>query len=83
MQISRRDTVRSLELLAAMLVGLVLGRWALSGGFDEPVAPPAPMVAEARFEPAEVIPELRGILLYLSGRQPMVVDAGGGPARQV
>jgi hypothetical protein len=83
MQISRRDTVRSLELLAAMLVGLVLGRWALSGGFDEPVAPPAPTVAEARPEPAQAIPELRGTPLYLSGRQPMVVDAGGGPARQV
>jgi hypothetical protein len=79
---SRRETASSVGLLLAMLAGLLLVRWALAGGLSRPLAPatPAPERAAAT-STAGGIPELRGRLLYLGGRQPLVADAGGGPLR--
>jgi hypothetical protein len=85
MQTSRRDTARSLGLLLAMLAALVVARWSLAGGLDQPVAPPVVTLSAARPVPpsGEVVPELRGTWLYLSGRQPAAVDAGSGELRRL
>jgi hypothetical protein len=75
---SRRDTTRSLMLLGVLLAGLVVARWSVTGSLTEPVAPPAPTVPDAGPERAPAVPELRGNLLYLGGRRPLIVDAGSG-----
>jgi hypothetical protein len=73
-----RDTVRGLLLLCAMLAGLVVARWSLTGSLSEPVAPPAPTAPGAAQEEPQRLGELRGRLLYLGGRRPVVADLGSG-----
>jgi hypothetical protein len=74
----RRDVARSLLLLGAMLAALVAVRWSLTGSLSQPVAPPAPTVPDAVQEAPQRLGELRGSLLYLGGRRPLVADLGGG-----
>lgn len=76
----RRDVARSLLLLGAMLAALVAVRWSLTGSLSEPLAPPVPTVPDAVQEPPQRLAELRGGLLYLGGRRPLVADLGGGVA---
>jgi hypothetical protein len=81
MRASRREATRSLGLLLAMLAGLLLARWGLAGGLSRPLIPPTPNPPPAGAAPAGGMPELRGHLLYLGGRQPLVAEVGGGPLR--
>jgi hypothetical protein len=82
MRTPRREAARSVGLLLAMLAGLMLARWGLAGGLSRPLIPATPIPPPAAgAAPAAGMPELRGRLLYLGGRQPLVADAGGGPLR--
>jgi hypothetical protein len=74
----RRDVARSLLLLGAMLAALVAVRWSLTGSLSEPLAPPVPTVPDAVQEAPQRLEELRGGLLYLGGRRPLVADLGSG-----
>jgi hypothetical protein len=65
-------------LLCAMLVALVVARWSLTGSLSEPVAPPATTAPGAGLEEPQRLGELRGGLLYLGGRRPVVADLGSG-----
>jgi hypothetical protein len=82
MRTLRREAARSVGLLLAMLAGLMLARWGLAGGLSKPLVPAMPTHPPAAgAAPAAGLPELRGHLMYLGGRQPLVADAGGGPLR--
>jgi hypothetical protein len=82
MRTPRREAARSVGLLLAMLAGLMLARWGLAGGLSRPLIPATPIPPPAAgAAPAAGIPELRGRMLYLGGRQLLVADAGGGPLR--
>jgi hypothetical protein len=82
MSIPRREAALSVGLLLAMLAGLMLTRWGLAGGFSRPLIPATPTPPPAPgAAPAAGMPELRGRMLYLGGRQLLVADAGGGPLR--
>ncbi len=74
---SGRSLPRNLALLAAALTGLVAVRWAVTGSPARPLAPPGSVTAVSRREadpaPADLA-ELRGNLLYMGGRQPLVID---------
>jgi hypothetical protein len=82
MSTPRREAALSVGLLLAMLAGLMLARWGLAGGFSRPLIPATPTPPPAAgAAPAARMPELRGRMLYLGGRQLLVADAGGGPLR--
>jgi hypothetical protein len=78
---SARAALRSLVLLVAALTALVAVRWAATGGPTRPLAPPASTTAGvargATPTPAERA-ALRGNLLYMGGREPLVVDPASG-----
>src|SRR6266704_3660686 len=75
----RPSALRSLLLLAAVLVGLVVVRWSVTGGLSRPLAPPAqPRVHAPPAPPAGDLAGLRGALLYMGGRQVLAVDAASG-----
>jgi hypothetical protein len=81
----RREALRSVLLVVAVLAGLVAVRWSVTGGLSRPIAPPTPTPAEAGPEPGPV-PTIRaqpGVRLSLGGRQPMVVDLAGGRVARI
>src|SRR6266536_1589383 len=75
----RPSALRSLLLLAAVLAGLVVVRWSVTGGLSRPLAPPAQTRVHASPAPtARDLAGLRGTLLYMGGRQVLAVDAASG-----
>jgi hypothetical protein len=82
---SRRDTLRSVLLVAAVLAGLVAVRWAVTGGPNRPLAPPAPTAAPSRPDrgPARTVLAPPGARLSLGGRQPIVVDPTSGAITRI
>jgi hypothetical protein len=82
---SRRDTLRSVLLVAAVLAGLVAVRWAVTGGPNRPLAPPAPTTAPSRPDrgPARTVLAPPGARLSLGGRQPIVVDPTNGAITRI
>jgi hypothetical protein len=84
MRTPRREAARSVGLLLAMLVGLLLARWGLAGGLSRPLIPATSTSPPAAAALATLgMPELRGRLLYLGGDQLLVADAGGGSLRRL
>jgi hypothetical protein len=80
MQRSRRDALRSVLLVAAVLAGLVAVRSSVTGGLRRPMAPPAPTPASRELgrPAAPTLTAPAGTRLVLGGRQPIVVDATSG-----
>jgi hypothetical protein len=78
---SGRGGFRSIVLLLVALIGLVAVRWAVTGAPTRPLAPPgSTTVATAgvsRPAPAELA-VLRGNLLYMAGREPLLIDPASG-----
>jgi hypothetical protein len=74
--------LRSIILLVAVLAGLVVVRWAATGGPTRPLAPPSSRTSVATVEVPAPVPAdlaaLRGNLLYMGGRQPLVIDPVSG-----
>src|SRR6266540_1415406 len=79
---SARAALRSLVLLVAALTALVAVRWAVTGAPARPLAPPAASATAgvARGSPPTPADRaaLRGNLLYMGGREPLVVDPASG-----
>jgi hypothetical protein len=74
---------RTLALLGLALAGLVLLRWTVTGTLSRPLAPPAlrPTPSSSVDEPGPTPAQassLRGNLLYLGGRQVLLVDPASG-----
>jgi hypothetical protein len=73
----RHSAARSLGLVLAALGGLVAVRWAVTGAPSRPLAPPgSAAVVTSRAPvatPADLV-ALRGNLLYMGGRQPLLID---------
>jgi len=76
----RRDALRSVLLVVAVLAGLVGVRWAVTGGPSRSLAPPAPTPAPSAPEraPAVTILAPPRTRLSLGGRQPIVVNPASG-----
>jgi hypothetical protein len=77
---SRRDALQSVLLVVAVLAGLVVVRWAATGGPSRSLAPSTPIMAPARPDrgPARTITVPPRTRLSLGGRQPIVVDPASG-----
>jgi hypothetical protein len=73
---SRRDALKSVLLVVAVLVGLVAVRWAVTGGPGRSLAPPAPTSTPSRPDrgPARTITAPPRARLSLGGRQPILVN---------
>jgi len=79
--LSGRGAGRTIALLAAALAGLIAVRWAVTGSPARPLAPPGSVtVASGRaVEPAPAdLAALRGNLLYMGGRQLLLIDPASG-----
>jgi hypothetical protein len=75
----RREALQNVLLLAAVLVGLVVVRWSVTGGLDRSMAPPAPaQSADGDATGRATMSAPAGTRLSFGGYQPMVVDAGNG-----
>lgn len=76
----RRDALRSVLLVVAVLAGLVGVRWAVTGGPSRSLAPPALTSAPSAPEraPAVTILAPPRTRLSLGGRQPIVVSPASG-----
>lgn len=78
---SGHSGIRSIVLLLAALIGLLAVRWAVTGGPTRPLAPPGATTAPTAHVPGPAPAELaalRGNLLYMAGREPLVVDPASG-----
>jgi hypothetical protein len=82
---SRRDVLKSVLLIVAVLAGLVAVRWSVTGGLNRPMAPSAPAPAPRDPDPAPVltVPVPSGTRLSLGGRQPVLVDPASGEASPI
>lgn len=82
---SRRDALRSVLLVLAVLAGLVAVRSSVTGGLDRPMAPPAraPAPTLADRGPILAVPAPSGARLSLGGRQPIVVDLTSGMVSRI
>jgi hypothetical protein len=84
---SRGDALRSILLIGAALVGLVVVRWSVTGGYAQPIVPPASTVAPPTVAAAPAPPRpvraAAGTRLSLGGRQPAVVDPASGSIRRI
>jgi hypothetical protein len=76
----RRDALQSVLLVAAILAGLIVIRWSVTGGFDRPMVPSG----SSRPSPESVGHKVLwtsapvGTRLSLGGRQPIVVNPASG-----
>ena len=73
--------LRGVAVLVAALTGLIAVRWAVTGGPSRSLAPPGSAAVQVRHAngPAPAaLPLLRGNLLYLGGRQALVLDPASG-----
>ena len=71
--------LRTVLVVGLVLAALVAVRWSVTGGLTRPLAPPAQPTAPREPGPsAGDLAALRGISLYLGGRQVLVVDAASG-----
>jgi hypothetical protein len=78
---SGQSVARSVVLLVAALMGLVAVRWAVTGGPARPMAPPSSGTVVTERVPVQApadLAALRGNLLYMGGRQPLLVDPASG-----
>ena len=73
----RGSVRRNLVLLLLALVGLVAVRWLATGAPSRPLAPPGSLTRATAPAPAD-LSVLRGNLLYMGGRQPLLVDPATG-----
>jgi hypothetical protein len=74
----------ALLLVVAILGGLVLARWAVTGGLSEPIVPSAPTDEPARAgSPARALPGPDGTRLTFGGRQVLMLDPHGGGVTRV
>jgi hypothetical protein len=85
---SRGDAVRSILLIVAALVGLVVARWSVTGEYSRPIVTPASTVAPAStmaisHGPPRPIQPAPGTRLSLGGREPVVVDPASGSIRRI
>lgn len=78
---SGHSGIRSIVLLLVALIGLVAVRWAVTGAPTRPLAPPGSTTLAtagvSRPPPAELA-VLRGNLLYMAGREPLLIDPASG-----
>jgi hypothetical protein len=78
---------RTLALVGLTLAGLVLLRWTVTGTLSRPLAPPGfrpPPASTAQLGPTPAqAASLRGNLLYMGGRQVLLVDPASGEIRPV
>ncbi len=78
----RRGILRNIALLVAALAALVVVRWAVTGAPTRPLTPPqSGGVATSRATtppPPADLAALRGNLLYMGGRQALVIDPSSG-----
>jgi hypothetical protein len=72
------SALRVIVLLVLALCGLVVLRWSVTGTLTRPLAPPASPAQRGTGPTDRQLAALRGTLLYLGGRQVLVVDAGSG-----
>jgi hypothetical protein len=80
--------VRSILLIVAGLVALVVVRWSITGDYSQPIVAPASTVAPVpnvavSHEPPRPIQAAAGIRLSLGGREPAVVDPATGSIRRI
>ncbi len=76
---------RTLALIGLTIAGLVLLRWAVTGTLSQPLAPPgfrpAPVSTDQPGPTPAQAASLRGNLLYMGGRQVLLVDPASGEIR--
>jgi hypothetical protein len=76
-----RRRLRGVAVLVAALTGLIAVRWAVTGGPTRSLAPPGSAAVEVRHANGPTpagLALLRGNLLYLGGRQALVLDPASG-----
>jgi hypothetical protein len=80
---SRGDVLRSMSLIIAGLLVLVVVRWSVTGGMSRPIVAPMPTAAgmstpAVSQDPPPPIQPAAGTRVSLGGRQPAVVDPVSG-----
>jgi hypothetical protein len=78
------SALRTLVVVGLVLATLVVVRWSVTGGLTRPLAPPGgPPDTRKPSASAEDLAALRGITLYLGGRQVLLVDAASGAVSSI
>ena len=81
----RRDALQSVLLVAAILAGLVIIRWWVTGGLDRPMVPPGSSRAmpDSVAQKRQTMSAPVGTRLSLGGREPIVISAATGAVSQI